>query len=60
MAWAFLSVNFSYGGGRHIGETEADLTQKQIFTRVDNVKKDLVANPSSFRMAMSLSRVTGL
>ena len=33
--------------------------KKQIFTRVDNLKKDLVANPSSFRMAMSFSTVTG-
>ena len=33
--------------------------KKQIFTRVDNLKKDLVTNPSSFRMAMSFSTVTG-
>ena len=33
--------------------------KKQIFTRVDNLKKDLVANPSSFRIAMSFS-VVGL
>ena len=32
---------------------------KQTFSWVDNLKQDLVADPSSFRMAMSFSRVTG-
>ena len=32
---------------------------KQTFSWVDNLKQDLVADPSSFRMAMSFSKVCG-
>ena len=50
MTYPFLLVNCSYGEGRHIGEIEADLTYKYS---IDNLKLDLVTDPSSFRMAMS-------
>ena len=56
MTCAFLSVNCSDAEGRHIGETDADL--KKSVWQVDNLKRDLVAAPSSFRMAMSCSCVS--
>ena len=56
MTYPFLLVNCSYGEGRHIGEIEADLKYKYS---IDNLKLDLVTDPSSFRMAMSFSSVCG-